>query len=126
MHHAREAIGKASQVRPCAQEGIVAGLLLCLLGCLVGVREPVHDVEGGPGEEVYSTEPAPPPQAEVSVGVAPGPEYVWVGGYWTRHRDNWFWVRGRWASRPHANAVWVGGRWESHPRGYVWRGGHWK
>jgi hypothetical protein len=105
----------------------LAGIQSGLSACYVGVREPVHEVDGAfVGAEVYAPEPAPPPQAEVVVGVAPSSEHVWVGGYWTRHKDSWFWVRGRWAARPRPGAVWVDGRWDHHPRGYAWVGGHWR
>jgi WXXGXW repeat (2 copies) len=54
-------------------------------------------------EEAIAVAP-PAPQVEV-VGVAPGPGYFWIGGYWG-------WVGGR--------HVWVGGRWESHRPGWRW------
>ena len=129
MKNERNGTFRATRIWSFALGGIAAGLLLALAACLVGVREPVHevDVEGGPGEEVVASEAPPPPQAEVAVGVAPGPNYLWVGGYWTRHQDRWFWVHGRWAARPHPNSVWAEGHWDRHPRGgYVWRNGHWK
>jgi hypothetical protein len=112
-----------------------AGMLLLLAGwlsgmsaCYVAVREPVHEVDGpyARSEEVYVEEAPPPPRAEVIVDAAPGPEYIWVGGYWGRYRDNWHWVNGRWAIRPHVNATWVDGRWDRGSRGYYWRNGHWR
>jgi hypothetical protein len=93
------------------------------------VETPNHEVmmEGGnPEAEVYVDEAPPPPREEVIVGVAPGPSYLWVGGYWARHRSNWYWVQGRWAARPHPTAIWVSGRWESRGRGHVWVGGRWR
>lgn len=101
--------------------------LVALASCAITVREPVHDVEGRIySEELYYFEAPPAPQAEVVVSVAPSPNHIWVGGYWTRHNDSWFWVHGRWAPRPHPSAVWVDGRWEKHPRGHVWVAGHWR
>ena len=39
---------------------------------------------------------APPaPRYEV-VGVAPGPGYLWIGGYWGWRGGNHYWVDGRW------------------------------
>jgi hypothetical protein len=97
-----------------------------LSACLVPVREPVHEADGAyTNEEIYASEPAPPPRSEVVVGVAPSPIHVWVGSYWTRHDNNWYWVSGRWAARPRPNATWVDGRWDRHPRGYVRVGGYW-
>jgi hypothetical protein len=37
--------------------------------------------------------PAPPPETVV---VAPGPDYVWVGGAWLWFGDRWVWNRGYW------------------------------
>jgi hypothetical protein len=37
--------------------------------------------------------PAPPPETVV---VAPGPDYVWVGGAWLWLGDSWVWHRGYW------------------------------
>jgi len=92
------------------------------------VETPNHEVmmEGNLDAEVFVNEPPPPPREEVIVGAAPGPSYIWVGGYWTWHRSNWFWVGGRWAARPRPNAAWVPGRWEQRDRGHVWVRGRWR
>jgi hypothetical protein len=68
---------------------------------------------------------APPPPPTETVMVAPGPDYVWVGGEWVWNGGTWVWIGGRWAFPPYRHAVWVGARWE-HGR-YGWRrvGGHW-
>ena len=58
--------------------------------------------------------------------VAPGPEHVWVSGYWARRAGSWVWVDGRWVAPPRSGVVWVPGRWETHPRGHVWIQGHWR
>ena len=76
-----------------------------------------------PGEVVVSTEP-PAPRHEV-IGVAPGPNYVWVDGYWVRTHNRWVWVKGHYEVSPHAGAVWVKGHWDRTPRGWVWVKGHW-
>jgi WXXGXW repeat (2 copies) len=104
----------------------LAAVLAPLSACYVAVREPVHEVDGGyTSEEVYVNEPAPPPRAEVIVGVAPSPNHVWIGGYWTRHSNSWYWVGGRWIARPHTGATWTAGHWDHRPNGYVWVRGHW-
>ena len=106
---------------------LLAGWLSGLSACYVTEREPMHEVGGAyTPEEAYVVDEPPPPRAEVIVGTAPSPDYVWVGGYWGRYRNNWHWVHGRWAPRPHPNAAWVDGRWDRGSRGYQWRNGHWR
>lgn len=105
----------------------LAAVIPALSACFVAAGGPIHDVEGPyTTEELYYSEAPPPPRNEVVIGVAPSATHVWVSGYWTRHRDGWHWVEGRWASRPHHTSVWVSGHWDRHPRGYVWVRGHWQ
>src|SRR5277367_6238240 len=66
-------------------------------GCVVAVRpapvvysQPAY-VEA-PGEVGVDSDP-PPPQYEV-VGIAPGPGFVWVGGYYHWSGARWVWNRG--------------------------------
>ena len=70
---------------------------------------------------------AAPPPAEIEViGVAPGPDYVWIRGYHTWSGHGYVWNRGRWERRPRAGAVWVDGRWQHHSHGWFWTDGHWR
>jgi hypothetical protein len=104
-----------------------SAVIPALSACYVAIRDPIHEADGAYNRgQVYASEPAPPPRAEVVVGLAPSPDHVWVGSYWTRHHNDWYWVGGRWAARPHPGAIWVDGRWDSHPRGYVRIGGYWR
>ena len=85
---------------------IVLGLALtmtALTGCVVTARPAAFYV--GPTVAV-----APPAPIVETYGVAPGPGYVWMGGYWN-------WVGGR--------HVWVGGHWEAGRPGYRWEPHHW-
>jgi hypothetical protein len=55
--------------------------------------------------------PPPPVPADVvvgPVGVAPGPGYVWVDGYWDWVGGRWVWMPGRWVLPPRRDLVWVG------------------
>jgi len=44
--------------------------------------------------------PPPPPHREVIVGISPGPDYIWIGGYWDGEPGHYRWVGGRWGVRP--------------------------
>lgn len=77
------------------------------------------------GAEFYAAAPPPPLRAE-SYGRAPGPGFVWVGGYWGWRGNHYVWVSGGWRRPPHRRAVWVAPYWE-HDRGrYRLREGHWR
>jgi len=67
----------------------------------------------------------PPPRVEV-IGYAPGPEFVWVRGFWTWDGATYLWVPGRWDRRPYPQAVWVPDRWRRHSQGWYREPGHWK
>jgi hypothetical protein len=69
--------------------------------------------------------PPPEPQPEVVVG-APGPDYVWMGGYWNWNGVAWGWLPGRWALPPRHGAIWVGGRWDHRYGRTVWVRGRWR
>jgi hypothetical protein len=70
--------------------------------------------------------PGPPPAPLVEVrGAAPGPAFVWLGGYWAWH-SRWVWTRGSWAVPPHPRAVWVPGHWRHVFGGCRWSPGFWR
>jgi len=73
---------------------------------------------------VVVAQPPPPPPAETII-VAPGPEYVWIGGEWMWN-GGWFWVGGHWGPAPRRGVVWVPGYWGRGPRGYYHTTGHWR
>ena len=59
------------------------------------------------GIAVGSPPPPPPPVVAGPVGVAPGPDYVWVPGYWDWAGGQWVWVDGKWILPPRGHRVWV-------------------
>src|ERR1035438_9326630 len=81
-----------------------------------GVSNPVIDfminTPGSIGESsavaVVVPQPPPPPPVDTVV-VAPGPDYVWIGGEWVWN-GGWFWVGGHWGYPPYPRALWIGGR----------------
>jgi len=66
----------------------------------------------------------PAPYVEARV-VAPGPAYLWIGGWWEWHQ-RWVWRNGYWARPPHPGATWAPGHWDRHPRGWRWTPGRWQ
>ena len=93
----------------------VAGALAVLPAC----------VSAPPGQVVYRAS-APPPIRSEFVGVAPGPDFIWIRGYHRWEGDGYVWVPGRFERRPRARAVWVDGRWRHHRNGWYWVDGRWK
>ena len=99
---------------------LVVGGSLLMTGCVVRTRTvyrtPPPAVVEAPGAEVDVSGPPPPDEVDTVVGVAPGPGFIWVGGYWGWGPGGWAWRHGYWGRPPHPGAVWV------RP-GYVFRGG---
>jgi hypothetical protein len=60
-----------------------------------------------PTRHGYVAVAPPAPHVEV-VGVAPGPGYFWIDGYWGWHGNRHAWVGGHWEKRR------PGYRWEPH------------
>jgi len=77
---------------------------------------------------------APPPPRAYRVPPAPGPDYVWVEGYWYPNGGRYAWHNGYWTHPPYAGAYWVApyyeggryiaGRWEG-TRGNVYHDHRW-
>lgn len=70
-------------------------------------------------------EQAPPAEKVETITVSPGPNYIWLKGYWKWENSRWAWSNGHWAIRPHASAVWHPGHWDAKEHGWVWVEGHW-
>jgi len=56
--------------------------------------------------------PPPPPRVVRVQPRRPGPDFVWVGGYWYPERGRYAWHEGYWTRAPYANAEWIGPRYE--------------
>src|SRR5215831_14905376 len=72
---------------------------------------------GGYSAHYVAVGPPPPPAYGV-VGVAPGPGYVWVDGFWDLRGGRWMWSRGYWVRPPRRGAIWVAPAWRPYDRGY--------
>ena len=76
------------------------------------------------GTAAYISQSPPPPPVETVTVVAPGPDFVWIGGEWVWN-GGWFWTGGHWGPRPYHGAAWVAGGWARGARGWAWHGGRW-
>jgi hypothetical protein len=86
---------------PVRRVALVAFALLAawgLSGCVVAPLPPPGYpavVEQGPGPVVVAPQ-APPPMMVEPVLVAPGPCYIWIGGYWSSTGGRHVWSRDHW------------------------------
>src|ERR1017187_9328547 len=102
------------------------GIAVLGAGCVERQVEYVPAQPGAPAGPVVGEQAPSPPQAEV-VPVTPGPDYVWMPGYWSIGVGGaYVWIGGRYAIPPRPHAVWIGGHWYRHGRHYAWVGGHWR
>jgi len=70
---------------------------------------------------------APPLPKVETIGIAPGPLYDWVPGYWAFKDGQWDWIPGSWQGRPRPNAVWVAGHWDQTAgNSWTWTPGRWQ
>jgi hypothetical protein len=68
----------------------------------------------------------PPPPLPVYVQpVVPGPDFIWVPGYWAWGEFGYFWVPGTWVRAPAPDLLWTPGYWAWSEGVYVWRAGYW-
>jgi len=74
----------------------------------------------------YRVPPPPPPPAYGPMGMAPGPDFVWMEGYWNLNGSRWAWAPGRWARPPRPHSHWQPGRWERHNNGWRFHQGRWR
>jgi hypothetical protein len=71
--------------------------------------------------------PIDPPSPRVEVRTqAPGPDHVYLEGYYDFNGSDWVWVPGRWERPARSDARWVPGRWVKVAGGYTWEPGHWE
>lgn len=56
--------------------------------------------------------PPPPPRVVRLVPVSPGPDFIWVGGYWYAEGPHWRWHEGYYTRAPYVGARWITPRYE--------------
>lgn len=69
--------------------------------------------------------PPPPPRVISVLPPSPGPEFVWIEGYWYPVGNHYKWHPGYWTRPPYAGARWIGPRHDGEQffAGY-WDGDH--
>ena len=55
----------------------------------------------------------------------PGPNHVWVGGFWHHTGTEWTWNDGRWTEPPQPHSKWVAPRYQKVKGGTRYSPGHW-
>jgi hypothetical protein len=116
-----------------AKTGLAVGMgaaILVAAGCSVDVYTPAPQAvvvdEGPPPQpppDQVVVEAPPAPYVEV-VPDSPGPDFVWVGGYWGYSGGRYVWIRGRYI---HGHGRhWHPGYWNRGPGGYVFVQGRWE
>src|SRR5215467_2816715 len=85
----------------------VIRVLLVLLACTpFGMLPPASRAQ-----VLVSVTVAPPPlPVYVQPGI-PGPNYMWVPGYWAWDFDDYYWVPGTWVLAPAPGLLWTPGYW---------------
>ena len=68
---------------------------------------------------------APPPRRHEVVIERPGPNHVWIKGYWHHTGQAWNWNDGRWSEPPRAHAHWVVAKYQKVSGGTRYIPGHW-
>ena len=95
-------------------------LVAALSGCAVAVRGPV------PLIPLVYVDRAPPIAYNEAISVAPGPSYVWIGGYHGWNDRDYVWNRGYWSLPARGYTRWNPGHWHRDGRGHYWVAGHWR
>jgi WXXGXW repeat (2 copies) len=67
----------------------------------------------------------PPALPVYAQPICPGPDYIWVPGYWAYGPDGYYWVPGTWVVAPEPGYLWTPGWWGFENSVYVWHPGYW-
>jgi hypothetical protein len=113
----------------------VAGVsVLGALGCDLYMggqsrHEPVYVAQG---PQYYEQQPqyvivdqAPPPVRIERRSAPPGPNYIWIDGYWNWSNQRYSWEAGRYVVPPQPDVVWVPARYDADGRSYRYSPGTW-
>lgn len=68
---------------------------------------------------------APPPLPYYEQPYVPGPDFIWMPGYWAWGPAGYYWVPGSWVLAPEPGLLWTPGYWGWNNTVYVWHPGYW-
>ena len=80
---------------------------------VVAQPQPAVVVAQAPPPNVIIVHRAPPPLIVERIPPRPGPEVVWIPGYYVARGESWVWVAGHYERPPRPGAVWVAPRYEN-------------
>ncbi len=101
------------------------GLVAIAIVLALGAGMPsiaIADVSADMG--VYVGYP-PPPLPLDDQSPIPGPDYIWIPGYWAWSDDGYYWVPGYWVLPPFVGALWTPGYWGWFGHVCVFHRGFW-
>jgi hypothetical protein len=100
-----------SFLRPGLSLGFAGGLSLIVLAGMSGQPASASPLLADISVNIGVDAGPPPPREEVIVA-SPGPDYIWIAGYWDGAPGHYSWTRGHWERPPHGGAHWLPPRWE--------------
>jgi hypothetical protein len=102
----------------------LATILLMTAAAIAGPHPAQAQVSFGVGVVVDF---APPPLPVYDQPPIPGPDYIWVPGYWAWDDDDYdyYWVPGTWVLAPEPGLLWTPGWWGWEDGGYGFHDGYW-
>ena len=106
------------------KQTILGGLFLGVAAVALP-QIPLPPIPPLPGLDVRITTGRPPAVRHERRPARPGPDHVWVGGFWNWDGGHWRWIPGRWEIRVAPEAYWIPARYIRTDRGTIYEPGHW-
>ena len=91
------------------QNNMKSFIMMTLVAATLLIGLPVYGAQVSIGIRIG---PPPPPPVVYAIPATPGPEYVWVDGYWYPVGNHWRRHRGFWTRAPYVGARWWAPRYE--------------
>jgi hypothetical protein len=84
-------------------------MMISVLALTLLAVQPAQAAQVSFGIQIGTPPPAP---VYIAPPPSPGPDYVWVDGYYYPVSGHWRWHAGYWTRAPYAGAHWYGPRYE--------------